>query len=223
LCLKCSALNQTFRYNETMPQDIRDVVNRYDRKQEEETTASFAKEKGLGYVNLVNYPFVADVLALVPEEIARKFGVIPFMKLERVLRVASPNPFIPGLDQAMNQIGQELGLSFEPYICSQTSLEYALSRYQLLLAKKVVDTKQVRQESREAFEKEISSLKDLKKKISQISTSEIFETIIAGAMALEASDIHFEPMADTVHVRFRIDGKLIEVIDLPEKTYKLLL
>lgn len=204
-----------------MAQDIRDLVNRYDRRQEEALTSSLASQKGLGYINLVNYPFVADVLGSIPEAVARQFGVIAFMKLGTILRVASPDPFKPGLAEAMNELGQKANFSFEPFFCSQTSLDYALSRYAILVAQRV-DTSQLKKESREAFERQISNLKDLKKRIEQVSTSQLFEAIIAGAMALEASDVHFEPMTDTVHVRFRIDGKLIPVIDLPDKSYKLL-
>jgi type IV pilus assembly protein PilB len=204
-----------------MAQDIRDVVNRYDRRQEEAQTAAYAEEKGLGYINLVNYPFVADVLSIIPEATARQYGIVAFMKLGTILRVAAPDPFKGELAEIMNDLGQKTGMTFEPFICSQTSLEYALGRYQILVTQRK-DNSRLNKESREAFERQITTLKDLKKRIEQVSTSQLFEAIIAGGLALEASDIHFEPMTESTHVRFRIDGKLVSVIDLPEKSYKLL-
>jgi len=53
--------------------------------------------------------------------------------------------------------------------------------------------------------------------------SRILETIVAGALAVKASDVHLEPEEDYILIRYRLDGVLQEVIKLNKETYALLL
>ncbi|MBI4948349.1 type II/IV secretion system protein [Candidatus Berkelbacteria bacterium] len=197
-----------------MPQDLRAVVKQYDRSQEEQQAELLASQYGLPYINLVNYPFVADILGLIPEEAARALNVVAFMKIGNVVRAAAPNPANEQLVQYMQQLSANLGVTFEPHICSQSSINYALQRYPLLLPK----IQKVIEEDRPV----IQTLNDLQQAINKVGTTELLETIISGAVSLDASDVHFEPMHEAVYVRFRIDGKLLPVLTLPEKSYKLL-
>lgn len=48
-------------------------------------------------------------------------------------------------------------------------------------------------------------------------TIKLIDTIIKTGMSKRASDIHFEPMEDKVRVRYRIDGELYTVADIPKE------
>lgn len=48
---------------------------------------------------------------------------------------------------------------------------------------------------------------------------EVVDEIIKDALSFRASDIHFEPRADDVEVRFRVDGNLREAGKLPKEYY----
>lgn len=203
-----------------MAQDLRRTVRSFDRAQEEEQAGAFAASHDLPYVNLVDYPFVGDVLGIIPYEVAKRFKIVAFMKNGNTVRVASPNPLQTELPSVMNAAGKQLGLVFEPFVCSDSSLTYALSRYQLVVPKEKASS--IATNPATTARAEFNTLKDVQAAISQVSTTELLETIIGGATTLSASDVHFEPMQNSVHVRFRIDGKLLLVFELPEKTYKLL-
>ncbi len=43
----------------------------------------------------------------------------------------------------------------------------------------------------------------------------VVQMIIVQGLRDRASDIHIEPAGDRVRVRFRIDGALVDVLDLP--------
>jgi len=206
-----------------MAQDLRNVVRAYDRLKEEQQTIEFATAKNLPYVNLVNYPFVGEVLSLIPERLARENQIVAFMKIGEVIRVATPDPFQPNLAAVMTELGRRLGKRFEPHICSLSSLQYALKLYPVL-APKPAEAARVRaeSESRAEFAQKISNLRELKEAITKVSTTELLEVILSGALALEATDVHFEPAAEAVNIRFRIDGSLLPIIEIPEKTYRLL-
>ncbi|MFZ2523468.1 MAG: GspE/PulE family protein, partial [Minisyncoccia bacterium] len=51
----------------------------------------------------------------------------------------------------------------------------------------------------------------------------IMEIILAGAISLNASDIHIEPESDFVRIRYRLDGILTDILEFDRDTYKLLL
>jgi type II secretory ATPase GspE/PulE/Tfp pilus assembly ATPase PilB-like protein len=53
--------------------------------------------------------------------------------------------------------------------------------------------------------------------------SRILETLVAGALAVDASDIHLEPEEGYVLLRYRLDGVLQEVVRFDNETYALLL
>jgi type IV pilus assembly protein PilB len=53
--------------------------------------------------------------------------------------------------------------------------------------------------------------------------SRILETILAGALSTEASDIHIEPEESYIRLRYRLDGVLVNVIEFDSETYSLLL
>lgn len=55
---------------------------------------------------------------------------------------------------------------------------------------------------------------------SQRVAPEIVDEIIKDALSFKASDIHFEPRAQQVEVRFRVDGTLREAGELPKEYYE---
>ena len=48
-------------------------------------------------------------------------------------------------------------------------------------------------------------------------TTKLIDTIIKTGMSKRASDIHFEPMEENLRVRYRIDGELYTVADIPKE------
>ena len=61
------------------------------------------------------------------------------------------------------------------------------------------------------------SVSDISKTRSTDSVTALIDTIIRTAMDKRASDIHIEPMEDSVRVRFRIDGELFTENNLPKE------
>ncbi|MEG1008489.1 MAG: ATPase, T2SS/T4P/T4SS family [Clostridia bacterium] len=47
-------------------------------------------------------------------------------------------------------------------------------------------------------------------------TTKLIDNIIMTGIQKRASDIHFEPMEDKIRVRFRIDGELVNITELPK-------
>lgn len=74
--------------------------------------------------------------------------------------------------------------------------------------------------------KKISNMPAFKKEVQgalQQKTSQLLELILAGAINLDASDIHFEPEEETTKMRVRVDGTLQETGSIPASIYETLL
>lgn len=182
-----------------------------------------AVENNLPYINLVNYPFTGDVLGFIDEATATKYSLVAFQHLGNVVRVATPFPFAEGLGEAMNKLGEVNKIHFEPYFCSQTSIEYSLKQYAILVKPPAAKTAaRATQESVNEFLKKVSDLNEFGGAIAQVSTTKLFETILSGAFAFHASDVHFEPQAEFIRVRFRVDGVLQDVAQIGEDAFHLL-
>jgi len=72
----------------------------------------------------------------------------------------------------------------------------------------------------------VNNILDLKKQIENVlekETTKILEVILAGAISLDASDIHIEPEEEKVKTRVRIDGILYDVLFIEFKIYQALL
>jgi len=201
----------------------RSVIRGYSRQKEEEQARLVAKENGLPYINLVNYPFTGDVLALIPEATAQKFLIVPFTRVGNTVRVATPYPHQTSLPAVMNRLGERLEVNFEPYVCSITSATAALKKFKELIPKSGDTQAQAKKESVEQFIHQVKNLTDLSGHIQASTTTEMLETIMSGALAFQATDVHFEPQATGVRVRFRLDGELIPITEIEESSYRLLL
>ncbi|PIZ88281.1 MAG: hypothetical protein COX91_00970, partial [Candidatus Nealsonbacteria bacterium CG_4_10_14_0_2_um_filter_39_15] len=74
--------------------------------------------------------------------------------------------------------------------------------------------------------KTIKNVSDFKKRVEASltkSVTEVLENILAGAISLDASDIHFEPKEEKIKIRIRIDGVLQDLIFFEEKLYETIL
>ncbi len=217
------SLSALVGYNAYMPdKNIKSVIRGYSRKKEEEQTQLVAEENNLPYINLVNYPFTGDVLGTIPLETAKELSIVAFQRLGNTLRVATPLPHNPKLAATMNALGHEQNVVFAPHICSQSSIEYALRQYEKLV-KRTTDTRaRAETKSVEEFMKEIGTLTDFAQALGNVSTTTLFESILSGALAFDASDVHFEPQNEHVRIRFRVDGELIEAAKITHGEYHLL-
>src|SRR3989338_5667461 len=126
----------------------------------------------------------------------------------------------------------DLGYDVTLYMCSKASLERAYQRYADLSY--ATETKAgVFELSNEELEQLLSKVTDLAVvgKLIQEAVElkrayripRVLEVILAGALALGASDVHFEPEEKAMRLRYRLDGVLVDVLEIDHETYRLTL
>lgn len=91
------------------------------------------------------------------------------------------------------------------------------------MSRKITEEISISKKQVEKAKKSIKSVPDFKPAIRKKlkgKTTELMQTILAGGIALNASDIHIEPLEEKAKMRVRVDGILHDVIFLPLSNYK---
>jgi type IV pilus assembly protein PilB len=202
--------------------DIDKALQMFSREGEEKDARAKAQKLGYPYVSLMGYPFTPDILSIVPKEIAKANNVVSFYGINGKVKVASPQPANQSLMVALKDLATATNNKFYLYYCSESSFRYALEQLELIKqAPQALSKHIVSGEYMQGVFDATEGLKSIGQKILKTPTSEVMDMIFAGAISLDASDIHFEPEETAVRLRYRIDGILQDIVDLPEKTYKM--
>lgn len=199
--------------------DLDRALQIFAREGEEKSTKDVATKLGLPYVNLVGYPFTPDVLTLVPKEQVDKFKIIAFYKLNDKIKVASPIAENPAIITFLKDLANATNNQFYLYKCSQSSLRYGVA--QLGFVKEApmdLDRLVIPQEFLTNRLSQAEGLKAIAAHILKTSATEIMEIMFASAIKVNASDIHIEPEESMTRLRYRIDGVLQDIVDLPKQT-----
>ncbi|MBI5412082.1 type II/IV secretion system protein [Candidatus Peregrinibacteria bacterium] len=176
-----------------------------------------AKEKKLPYVNLATIPLNPDFVSFLEEARARFASVAVFLKSGKKLKLAATDPDLPATKALVESL-QTQGYEISIHLASQESLDSAYRVYTRVITPTKEETTAIKEVG--SFAEEIQTLELLKKKVENSPSDIALHTIAVGAYRTRSSDIHFQPEQEEVLVRFRIDGVLQHVFDLPRKVYE---
>jgi type IV pilus assembly protein PilB len=192
---------------------------------EENQAATLAKQWRLPYIDLHIFPIDSNDIALIPEADARRLGLVIFQKKARELRVAAVDPKLPEIEAYLRQIETDRGWKSVLYAASRSSLQRAWEMYHKTVLLDRLDFFKVSLsgDDLKKFESDFGDLVNLKNRITEIPTTEVIQIILAGAVKLGSSDIHFETRETEVRLRYRIDGVLQDVGLLPSPIYAFIL
>jgi type IV pilus assembly protein PilB len=170
---------------------------------------------GIPFVNLKEHHVPAEVLALIPEPIARTHNIIAFKKEDDSLEVAM-------LDvedfASIDSVRKKTGLKILPRLTDTESIKHALLQYQKSLKDEfgdIISAEAGKLSTLAESGKDLSGA-ELKKMAEDLPIVRIVDSLLHHAIVQGASDIHIEPMEKEVLVRYRIDGILHDAMTLPK-------
>lgn len=218
----------TIQFNESKQRQKLETL----REEEEEGLAKIMSQKyALSYIDLGVNPINIDALRIIKEEDARAAQVAPFNIINKrvSLAIISPN------DSKTIIIIENLkdrGYAPTLFMVSHQSLKKVWDRYKDLSYS--METKggalDIANEEIQNLVKNVKTISDIKESIEQILAqkksyriSRILEIILAGAISVNASDIHIEPEENSVRLRYRLDGVLNDILQIDQSIYALLL
>lgn len=150
-----------------------------------------------------------DALQMVPKNIARRYSMLPinFDKNEKVLTLAMADTFnVVAMDQIAALLGAGIGIA--TLVAGEAEIEAAIEQFykfelsiQGILHE--IDTGEVDQLNQGVETEEYNH-----------PLIRLVDAILADAVKRDASDIHLEPEAGFLRVRYRIDGVLRQMMAL---------
>jgi type IV pilus assembly protein PilB len=191
---------------------LQDLVVANNVVSEKELTKLYAAEIDIPYTEFVPKEIKREILRLIPERIARQYGVVLFgveADGTRLLAMEDPDDI-----QAISFLQKQLGTQLKIYVTSSSTIKAALDQYRGNIGNEL--TKVISPEEEEEAEAEDISEEDL------AEDSPIAQTVnllIEYAIHSGASDVHIEPRENYIVVRYRIDGILREANKLPKKVH----
>ena len=183
---------------------------------EDELRRTYAYILGIPFVSLLGSTIKYDVLSLIPEPVARRNNIIAFSKKGDELEVAM-------LDTddlaAIDFIKKKTRLKIMPRLTDAASIKAALKQYQQELKDNLGDVIERETEALKSASADGSGVTkeaDLRQMAEAVPAVRIVDTLLRHANAQGASDIHIEPLEDSLLIRYRIDGILHDAMQLPK-------
>lgn len=189
-----------------------------------------SEKYGVPYADLTGVSIENDALRLIPEQKARDSGVVAFKVTGKKLYLAVTSP---EKTQTKEIVGELESRGYVPflYMVSHSSLDRAFNRYKEISGSFVTKAGilDISTDFLNEIAGKIKSVRDVRETVEDIlrqnkghKISAMFEIILAGAIAVDASDVHIEPEESSVRLRFRLDGVLETILSLDFDTYNLL-
>lgn len=162
-----------------------------------------------------------DTLKYIPEESASHYKIIPLGVKDNTLDVGFVDPDNIEARDALNFISQKNGMPYKIFLVSEGDFTRVLDSYRGLsgeVSKALgdldttfkIENLDINREEKEGNPKDINIIEDA-------PVTKIVATVLRYAIEGEASDIHIEPLVDSVRVRFRVDGIMNTSLVLPSK------
>ncbi|MDD3191098.1 MAG: GspE/PulE family protein [Candidatus Pacebacteria bacterium] len=199
-----------------------ETLKKLYRKSEEERAQKLAEQNKLPYLDLNIIPIDADTVSAIPEEKATKANLAVIYKIGKKYQIAVADPENFETKKLLQEMKEKEGIAYNLVVVSSDGLRKAWNNYQFKNFTETYEDRgvSIKEEDLTDFEKGITGLIDLKKRISEINTTEIFNIIIAGAVKTNASDVHIEPDKEYIRLRYRIDGVLQDIVRFPKNVHK---
>jgi type II secretory ATPase GspE/PulE/Tfp pilus assembly ATPase PilB-like protein len=149
----------------------------------------------------------------VPEQVARRFNVVPVGQTDSYLEVATANPFDIDAEKMLAFVtGREVRMLLGPPASIRQRLDEMYRNEDVVsrLLEGIGGDFDVR-----AIEEEEEEVAASAEEASQRPIIRLVDVMLADGVTSRASDIHVEPIEGGVAVRYRIDGVLRQVMKIP--------
>ncbi|MBN2054316.1 Flp pilus assembly complex ATPase component TadA [bacterium] len=180
-----------------------DIMIRLGFAGEEQVSRTLARQSGVTFVKLRDRVLPGDLVSLVPEDVARRYKIIPVARDDAQLTVAMTD----FLDiKAIDRLTRLTGLTINTIAATETDISAAIERlYRGSEAGMVTLQKELEGiEAGEVVEGEAGPV------------ARLVDRLIAEGVRREATDVHIEPEEKVIRTRYRQDGILLPGPSLPK-------
>jgi type IV pilus assembly protein PilB len=200
-------LDAALREHERTGKPVGRILIESGAVQEADVVRVLARQVGLDFVDLGDYPIDHSVSTLVSETIARRYEAIPIGWEDGRLVVAMADP---SNVFAADDIRAITGVDIRTVVSTASQINEVIERFYRIDG----EVEGLAAEVAAGFEdeEEIDKIGEL---VEDAPIVKFVNLLISQAVQDRASDIHVEPTESDLRIRFRIDGVLHEVMRSP--------
>ncbi len=180
---------------------------------ENDVAKALANQFNMDYIDLDHNVVVASEQGAIPERIIREHLILPIGREGNRLKVVITDP----LDlETLDMLRFRLNCEIETSVTSKGQLREYLDRFVRASDVSIDEVVRSVSNSEEALDEDEMTEEEEQDEASA-PIIRLVQMLITEAVRLRASDIHVEPMANRVRVRYRIDGVCIERDVVPKR------
>ncbi len=202
-------LAEALKYAEANGKRIGEALVELELCSEEDVTKALATQFDMEYVDLEKDAAVPANIKLIPEKIIKDYKVLPRGQQNGRLKVIVSDPLdLDLLDVLRFRLNTEIDAALAPKSKIKKFIDTFLGGVKSNIEETMASIDQDAPDDDELAAAEAAEGADA-------PIIRLINMIIAEAVRARASDIHIEPMADRVRVRYRIDGVCLERDKIP--------
>lgn len=187
--------------------------------QEKQIIDLLSEQLNIKKYQVQDYPLDLDLVRYIPIDIAQRNQVVPLKIRGNLLEVGIGDPLEIKI---LDYIEKLTNLEVEPVICSEMEINQLINSMYGVQSDLGDIMENMEIESKPEEESEIQEsvqITSLQDQAGEALVVRLTNSIFAQAVRSRASDIHISPRHNTVQLRFRIDGKLIEMPSPPKSIF----
>jgi type IV pilus assembly protein PilB len=186
---------------------------------EEDLAEFMARLFGIPFVSLAHRRIPAEVMALVPRSLAENFQVVPLERDEHSLTLAVADPFDVVSEDVVRLM---TGLQIRKVVATPSDILNVLAGKAPDLTGEVtgilerLSTPEIEVLAQAEEERHEEPVEPGAPTEHTAPIIQLVNALVVDAIQMKASDIHVEPMENCLRVRYRIDGVLRVMCELPK-------
>jgi type IV pilus assembly protein PilB len=175
-----------------------------------------AQINNIEFISLTAEMIDPMVVQLVSREVARRYQLIPVRIENDVLYVAMHSPLNLSI---RDQIASKTGYHIVPLAATLDAIKQAINHFFNVQSITRQDIVSMRLKS---FSGRSEKRYEIKTAASENSSPvvRLVDSVITSAVDIHASDVHIEPQEPDMKVRYRVDGVLIDALEIPASVQK---
>jgi type IV pilus assembly protein PilB len=190
--------------------DLRDVLVRFGYCEAEALEDALGSHMGIPRTQLTLDMVERAAVGLIPEDVAVEECVIPIRETAEGLEIAISGP----LDEDTREmLSFTAGMTLVPRLCLRSEVKAAIRRFYKGAA--MVEAELATEGEKIEYLDSYQAGSSAQVEVVEDQIIELVDSLIIGAIKERASDIHIEPTLESAMVRYRVDGVLHHVKELP--------
>lgn len=213
--LSVDKIKEAIDHQRSSGKRLGDILVELQYVMEDQVQDALSKQLGIEKIDLYEEKVDPEVARLIPADMIKRHMAFPVRLQGNILVVAMVDP--TNL-LALDDIRLSTGYDVAPRICSPHALDFAFEHFFGVSheAQKSIDEYKQEQISKGLIVDTTLVDKAILAEIEEAPIVKFVEQILNGAVDYRASDIHLEPKEDKMIARYRVDGMLRQIFEIPK-------